>query len=115
MISFLIPLIVVKRYQAYCQRDHFLGDHKLNSFRLIEISEVAVVSSLLVDLTRKLCSEIQKTKLGKKDVNNSTWFDEIQHRQKKVMNKTASSNSSEKNVLIGFAEVTMNVTQFNME
>ena len=34
---------------------------------------------------------------------------------KKVVKKTASSNNSDKHDLIGFAEVTMNVTQFNME
>ena len=56
-----------------------------------------------------------KTKLGKKDVNNSTCFEEIQHHQKKAVNKTASSNNSDKHDLIGFAEVTINVTQFNME
>ena len=35
--------------------------------------------------------------------------------KKKVVNKTASSSNSDKHDLIGFAEVTMNVTQFNME
>ena len=34
---------------------------------------------------------------------------------KKVVNKTASSNKSDKHEMIGFAEVIMNVTQFNME
>ena len=34
---------------------------------------------------------------------------------KKVVNKTASYNNSDKHDLIGFAAVTMNVTQFNME
>ena len=34
---------------------------------------------------------------------------------KEVVNKTASSNNSDKHDFIGFAEVTMNVTQFIME
>ena len=69
---------------------------------------------MLVDLTRKLCWEIQKLNWEKKDVNNPTCFDE-KTPPKKGVNKTASSNKSDKHELISLVEAIMNVTQFIME